>query len=68
MEAKKQAHVSEKKKISVKRIEALLKEYPNVGIVNMSTLPCASLQKMRKQLADKLVIFVVKKILLKLAL
>src|SRR3989338_4778984 len=68
MEAKKQAHVSEKKKISVKRIEALLKEYPNVGIVNMSTLPCASLQKMRKQLADKLVIFVAKKRLIKLAL
>ncbi|MBW3022660.1 50S ribosomal protein L10 [Candidatus Woesearchaeota archaeon] len=67
MEAKK-AHVSEKKKSVVKKIEELLKKYPNIGVIDMTGLPCAQLQKLRKKLGDKMEILAAKKRLIKIAI
>ncbi|MEM4336656.1 MAG: 50S ribosomal protein L10 [Candidatus Woesearchaeota archaeon] len=65
---KKKAHISEKKKNMLKKIEELLKKYPNVGIADVTSFPCASLQRLRRQLEDKIVIFIAKKRIIKIAL
>ncbi|MBR9675738.1 50S ribosomal protein L10 [Candidatus Woesearchaeota archaeon] len=62
------AHVSKKKKDTVKDYEDLIDEYPIVGAVNMAGLPAAQLQNMREQLRDKVVLKVGKRRLIKIAL
>jgi len=67
MEAKK-AHVSARKRETVKKLDELMKKYSNIGLVDLTALPCAQLQKMRKQLADKMVIYTAKKRLIRIAI
>ena len=66
--AERKPHISEKKKSQVKAVEKLLKEYPVIGVVDMSTLPCAQLQKIRRGLKDKLKIYMAKKRLISVAI
>ena len=63
-----QAHVSDKKKSTVKRFAELLKDYPIVGAVNMENLPAKQLQGMRSQLRGKVVILMTKRRLLNIAI
>ncbi len=62
------AHVSQKKKEIVAQIKQYLKQYPIVGSVNMESLPTPQLQNMRAQLRGKVVLFVAKKRLFKVAI
>ena len=62
------AHVSTRKKESVKRLEQLFLAYPIIGVVNLTGLPAAQFQKMRVSLRSKMVIYVTKKRLMKIAL
>lgn len=63
------AHVAEWKKEEVKEITKLIKEYPVIGIVDMTNLPSAQLQKIKfKVKKDGIIIKVVKKRLIKLAI
>ena len=66
--AERKPHISTEKKESVAKVAKLLKEYPVVGIIDMSTLPGAQLQKMRKSLASKMKICMAKKRLMKVAM
>jgi len=66
--AERKPHISEEKKQSVAKVAKLLKSYPVVGIIDMSNLPGAQLQKMRKSLAAKLQIYMAKKRLIKVAI
>jgi large subunit ribosomal protein L10 len=68
MAEKPKAHASGKKKEQVKQIEQLLKEYPVIGIIDMSTLPCAQLQSIRIKLKNQMRIYMTKKRLIKLAI
>ena len=68
MAEKKKAFVSEKKKKQLKEVEKLLKEYPVVGVVDMTTLPCAQLQKMRTKLKKDVKICMAKKRIMKIAM
>lgn len=51
--SKPKAHVSDKKKEIVKNIQAFMKEYPIIGIVDLENLPSLQLQRMRAQLRGK---------------
>jgi len=62
------AHVTESKKKKVKEMQELLQQYPIIGILNMENLPAAQLQTMRAELRDKVVFYMTKKTLIKLAL
>lgn len=62
------AHVSDAKKKAVEELVALIKEYPIIGAVNMANLPTKTVQKMREQLRDKVVIKMTKRRLIKIAL
>lgn len=62
------AHVTQRKKEAVKHVEKLLGEYPVVGVVDLVGLPAAQFQKMRVTLRNKMVIFVTKKRLMKIAI
>ena len=62
------AHVSEFKKKTVDDIVKLGKEYPIVGVVNMENLPAPQLQAMRAELRGRVVLFMTKKTLMKVAL
>ncbi len=66
--AERKPHVSEKKKKQLKAVEKLLKEYPVIGVVDMSMLPCAQLQKMRTKLSKDLKICMAKKRVMKIAM
>lgn len=66
--ADRKPHVSEKKKSDLKTLEKLLKDYPVIGIVDMSTLPGAQLQSMRIRLKDDMKIFMAKKRLIRIAI
>jgi len=61
-------HVSGKKKQKVSDVEKLLREYPVIGVIDMTMLPCAQLQKMRTQLKGKLRIYMTKRRLIKIAI
>jgi len=65
---KPKAHVADYKKKIVSDLVALLKKYPIVGAINMENLPAAQLQNMRGQLRDKVVMFMTKRRLMKLAI
>lgn len=65
---KPKAHVSEKKKKEVIRLNKLLKEYPVVGLVDITGLPSPQLQRMRKSLKDSMLIYVSKKRLISIVL
>ena len=52
-EKKPKAHVADYKKVVVKKIVELLKQYPIIGCINMENLPASQLQNMRGQLRGK---------------
>ncbi len=62
------AHVSDKKKDSVKDFVKLIDSYDIVGAVNMENLPAKQLHTMREQLRDTVLIRMTKRRLLKVAL
>ena len=62
-----EAHVAEYKKDIVKKLVALIKEYPIIGVVNMENLPAPQLQTMRAQLRGNFFITMTKRNLIKLA-
>ena len=62
-----EAHVSKYKKKVVKDLIKLMKEYPIVGALDMENMPAASLQKMRAQLREKVVIYMAKRRVMKYA-
>jgi len=51
--AEKKAHVSEKKKQTVKEFAELIEKYPVIGVVNMNNLPTRTVQEMRAKLREK---------------
>ena len=61
------AHVSQQKKEIVKKITDLAGDYPIIGVVNMANLPAKQLQNMREQLRGKVLIFMTKRRLMKVA-
>lgn len=61
-------HVSEKKKKQIKELEKLFIEWPIIGIVDMSSLPGAQLQKIRNSTKKDFKILMAKKRLIKLAI
>ncbi len=67
-EEKPKPHITEKKKKQVREVENLVKEYPVIGIVDMTNLPCAQLQMIKRRLKDHLRIYMTKKRLMKIAL
>ena len=60
-------HVSEKKKKELQYIKELISKYNVIGIADLTNLPSAQLQKLKKKLENKLVIRVTKKRLISLA-
>lgn len=62
------AHVSEKKKKTVKEFIKLASDYPVVGVVDMENLPAAQLQKMRSRLRDSVLIRMTKTRLMNIVL
>jgi large subunit ribosomal protein L10 len=62
------AHVSQKKIEIVDKLKELIKEYPIVGSVNMDSLPTPQLQNMRAQLRGKVVLYMAKRRLIRIAL
>ncbi len=68
MPTKKPAHVSQEKKKVVVELKKMIKQYPLFGIINLENLPSPQLQKMRKQLREKVTILTAKKSLIMLAL
>ena len=61
-------HVSEKKKKELEYIKQLISKYNVIGIADLTNLPSAQLQKLKKKLENKLVIRVTKKRLISLAI
>ena len=59
--------VSKQKKDVVKQISDFAKEYPILGLVDMENLPARQLQRMRDSLKGKVVIFMTKGRLMKVA-
>jgi large subunit ribosomal protein L10 len=62
------AHVSQRKKEIVARLDNLLKHYPVVGIADLNAVPASQLQQIREKLRDTMLIFMAKKSLLSIAL
>ncbi len=62
------AHVSDAKKVEVKKIIDLTKKYDVIGIVDLTGLPSAQFQKIKAKLKDSLLIKVSKKRLMRIAL
>jgi len=62
------AHVAESKKKIVNEFSELVNSYPVIGVVDMENLPTAQLQKMRRQLRDKVLIRMTKRRLINLVL
>lgn len=62
------AVVADWKKKAVNDYAKLITSNPIIGVINVESLPAAQLQKMRKQLAGKVVITIGKKRLFKLAI
>ncbi|MBW2988314.1 50S ribosomal protein L10 [Candidatus Woesearchaeota archaeon] len=62
------AHVSQKKKEIVAKLEQMLKQYPVVGVANLFGVPASQLQKIRAKLKQHLHIIMSKKTLMKIAL
>jgi large subunit ribosomal protein L10 len=62
------AHVQEYKKKVVSQLVKNIEDYPIIGIVNMENLPAPQLQRMRETLRDKVVIFMTKKRIMKIAI
>src|SRR3989344_5650764 len=62
------AKVSEEKKKEVKEIQELFSEYPVVGLVDMTGLPALQLQRIKKQLRDKIVFKMSKKRAIRISL
>jgi large subunit ribosomal protein L10 len=61
-------NVAPQKKSKVDEIIKLIDKYPIVGVVNMENLPAKQLANMRGQLREKVVIFMTKKKLIKIAM
>src|SRR3989344_5183578 len=66
--SKLKAHVSERKKKEVIKLKRLIKDYPVIGLVDITSLPSPQLQKMRKNLKDDMTIYVSKKRLIQMVL
>ncbi len=62
------AHVSQRKKEIVAKLEQLLKEYPVIGVADLEGVPASQLQQIRAKLRDSMLIFMAKKSLMNLAL
>lgn len=67
-EEKPAPHITEKKKKQVEKVEKLLKEYPVIGVADMTNLPCAQLQMIKRKLKDHLEVYMTKKRLMKIAI
>lgn len=65
---KPKAHVSESKKKLMKELNALIQEYPIIGLVDMENLPAPQLQKMKQSLRNKVIIRMAKGRIIKLSL
>jgi large subunit ribosomal protein L10 len=61
-------HVSPEKKKQVDDIIKLIDSYPIVGVVNMENLPAKQLANMRAQLRGRVVMFMTKKRIIKIAI
>jgi len=66
--AERKPHISEKKKAAIEKLAMLIKQYPVVGIADMTGLPAEQLQKIRKSLNDKMKIYMTKKRLIRIAI
>jgi len=64
----KTSKAAQSKKEVVKKCVEMLNQYPIVGVLNMSDLPAAQLQKMKKQLRGKVEMFMARKTLMSLAI
>lgn len=62
----KMAHISKQKKQEVSLLKKHLEDYPIIGIIDLTSLPSAQLQKMRSVLKDTVLIRVTKKRLIKI--
>jgi len=65
MKAKPQPAEWKKKKVA--ELKELILKYPVIGVVNMENLPALQLRRMRFQLRDKILMFMTKKRLIKIA-
>lgn len=62
------ANITPDKQEKIAKVKDLCEKYPLVGVVNLSNLPMAQLQRMRKKLGSKVTIYLTKKRLIKIAL
>lgn len=60
-------HISKKKERVIEDLVTLMKEYPVIGILDMSNLPALQFQRIKFKLKDKLEFRLVKKRLMKIA-
>jgi large subunit ribosomal protein L10 len=60
-------HISKKKERIIEDLVTLMKEYPVIGILDMSNLPALQFQRIKFKLKDKLEFRLVKKRLMKIA-
>ncbi len=63
-----QARVANKKKDEVAKLTSLIQEYPIVGVVDITSLPSAQLQAIRKRLKKDMLLRITKKRLFRLAI
>ena len=63
----KKAHVSDKKKEVVKRLQKLIKENSIIGLLDMENLPARQLQIMKEKLREDVILLLSKKRLIKVA-
>src|SRR3989344_552906 len=63
---KPKAHVSIKKKEEVVRLTKLVPQYPIIGIADLTGMPSAQLQKLRKSLKDSVLVTMSKRSLIEL--
>ena len=64
----KKAHVSDKKKEVVKRLQKLIKENSIIGLLDMENLPARQLQIMKEKLRGDVILLLSKKRLIKVAI
>ncbi|MFH1510557.1 MAG: 50S ribosomal protein L10 [Candidatus Woesearchaeota archaeon] len=62
------SHVATYKKDVVAKIQKCIIDFPIVGVVNVENLPAPQLQRMRQKLRERVVLFMAKKRLMKIAL
>lgn len=67
MEKKYKPHISKKKERDVASLVTLIKQYPVIGILDMTNLPALQFQRIRSKLRDVIAFRMIKKRLIKIA-